>query len=150
MKAQVPINANANSEERLSYEDVVKRRRVSWMLVDMLVSESSYRQAAEIVSGTKNRFGDYTAKLEECIISGASGSANAPHPNNQNLFDTWRVEIAYQLNWSESVLSSLPDHEDTTVLRTAFTDANSVGASLLQAMESVKRTQEARGNASIC
>lgn len=125
-------------EKPLAVNDVASRRVVSRMLVNMLISESLYKQAAEVVLGTVDRFKDYSAKIH-CIIGG--DSATSP--------SELKAEIAYMQWWSQSVLAGLPDRGQALLLRKAFAEANRLGTDLLRSFESQERTKEECANASI-
>lgn len=131
------VNTNIHQQPS-TVEEVAKRRQISRMLVEMLISESLYKQAADIVVGTVNRFTDYRVEHER-IMSGAGNSTANLDATALEMFVTWRAEIVYLQRWSQSVLSNLPDHEDAIVLRTVFANANRIGAFLLQSLQSAEK-----------
>jgi len=136
MQARVQVNVNA--VERWSLDDVVRRRAISRMLLEMLIDERKYELAAELVSGAVEEFRAYTQKLKEVRGWGEE--------DLESLLVTARSEIAYQRKWADCVLVALPAHREADVLRAAFREAEESAACLLQAVELVV-DQEARAHA---
>jgi hypothetical protein len=131
------LHADVFAADCWTFEDVVNKRTISRMLLDMLIDESNYRLATEMVAGFAPAFTAYKAKIDcsrRCHIPMTAECVK----NLQSLLTTCRSELAYQTQWSKTVLARLPQGRKAAALRSAFAEVERAGFKLAETIESAE------------
>lgn len=111
--------------EREPAKVIAAKRQISRMLVAFCVREKHYSSAAEIVSGGADIFSSCSRRINEILADVVSGRASwaielVP------LLQTAKAEVVYHEEWTNDVLATLPDADNSRSLNVAFREAGKV------------------------
>ena len=98
-----------------------KAPRLSEILMDYLLREKFYEQAAELALGTELVFEMYSRQIDEVIEDMERWPGRITFSRHlQPLIDKAHAEIQYERAWSQEVWRRLPDTSATAAIMNSF------------------------------
>ena len=133
-----PKKKDCNNAPTKGVEQIAKNRRPSGMLMKFLLEEKLYAQAAELALGMKSVFAMLGRQFDEVIDDTERWPDRMSFADQlKPKIDDARAEIGFNCEWSQEILSQLPDATETLVIRESFNQVAIARTELLNKLLSI-------------